>query len=63
MKNKWLNFKKRFHKYMCTLEDRGYRDPIFIVYLLFELTRMTALVVAVYCVYRMFQIGIQWYLN
>ncbi len=52
MKNKWLELKKRFHKYMCSLEDRGTNDPIFYVYLLFELMRVSILVYIIYYFYK-----------
>lgn len=53
MKNKWLKFKKWFHKYMCNLEDSSYFSPIFLLYLIFELIRVSMLIMVVYFFYKL----------
>lgn len=59
MKKK-LSLKERFHRYMCTLEDRGRWDPIFILYLLWELLRISSLAVITYLFYRFVKAYILW---
>lgn len=59
MKNK-LTWKERFHKYMCSLEDRGYNDPIFILYLFAEAIRISAIIWIVWTFYRIIKFYLTW---
>lgn len=60
MKNKWLQFKKRFHKYMCSIEDHDWKSPIFLLYLLFEGIRISILGLFIYFIYKFFKSWIEW---
>lgn len=62
MKKK-LSFKERFHKYMCTLEDRGFWDPLFVVYLIGEALRITVLVSIIWLIYKFSKEYILWVLK
>jgi hypothetical protein len=63
MKKWWSKFKKKIDKYMINLEDEGYTSPIFLLYLLWELTRIAFLAGIIYGVYTILKIGIKWYLK
>lgn len=55
MKKK-LSIRQRLDRYFLTLESRGRLDPIFFIFLLYQMTKITCLVVVVYAVYRMVSI-------
>lgn len=59
MKKK-LSLRERFHKYMCTLENRSWNDPIFLLYLLYEACRISVLVWIAYSAYRVVKYALTW---
>jgi hypothetical protein len=63
MKNKWLKFKKNFHEYMCSLEDRGRFDPLYILYLVFEVTRILFFLTMVYYLYTLVKNFSVWWMR
>lgn len=60
MKNKWLQFKKRFHKYMCGLEEHGYLSPIGFLFIIVQLIKAGILLLFIYYAYKFFKSWIEW---